>query len=276
MDETQQPLAAASSVSLVSSTRRDDEDVIVMFRLRDVCALLKRYGLTKAVLQFPEDVLSYCVAVYNAMRLLLADEQYVLYIVADSTFGSSLDDVSAMHLSSPTSPDFKTMVIVYFGSDLSSGGTIPVCVVPRVKHISSEIKNDCIRTLTNHLLNSPLMHVSGGTDGVVLVCDPSYYATVEQLLSTFVGDFQGITFRMGRLPVNAYLEGWSPDVTETSNADNVTIGGLVVDNSTCILSDSCSSASEIWYFGSKREQVASIFLNYSQLPVVIYDPVSNS
>ena len=43
-------------------------------------------------------------------------------MAADSTFGSSVDDISAEHVDSD--------VLVYFGSDLSSSGAMPVMVVP--------------------------------------------------------------------------------------------------------------------------------------------------
>ena len=56
-----------------------------------------------------------------------------LYISADSTFGSSVDDVSALHVNGD--------VIVHFGSDLSGSGSIPVMIIPKRKAI--DIENCC-------------------------------------------------------------------------------------------------------------------------------------
>ena len=77
-----------------------------------ICAIISRQGFKRVVLQFPDELLGRCVDVFNHFRLLVPTASF--YIAADSTYGSSVDDVSALHVDSD--------LLVYFGSDLSSSG----------------------------------------------------------------------------------------------------------------------------------------------------------
>ena len=63
-----------------------------------------------------------------------------VFVAADSTYGSSVDDISAEHVDSD--------VLVYFGSDLSSSGAIPVLVVPKLVQLDCAV---CTREVSAQL-----------------------------------------------------------------------------------------------------------------------------
>jgi diphthamide biosynthesis enzyme Dph1/Dph2-like protein len=238
------------------------EPVQELYALDGVCAHIQAFALKTVVLQFPDDALMHCTAVYYYMEDILGEE-YSLFIVADSTFGSSVDDVSAMHVDSS--------VIVYFGSDLSSSGTIPIMVVPRRKSLEDiGVCSEELKTASPVFGSSAAENPATEDKHIVLVCDPSYYGDVERLCEQCSSLNPNIQMHLGKLPACSNLQQWSPtsshDASETGPTN--TIGGFVMDHD-------INNISEIWYVGSKREQLASIFLNHSQCPVVVFDPVSD-
>lgn len=113
----------------------------VDFDLEKVCELLMKYKFTNIILEYIDEYLPYSVSIYRVIRETLNNNgcnHLSLYISADSTFGSSVDDVSALHVNGD--------VIVHFGSDLSGSGTIPVMIVPNRKAINIE---NCCNSIGN-------------------------------------------------------------------------------------------------------------------------------
>ena len=101
-------------------------DVDFDFDLDIVCELLMKYKFSNIILEYIDEYLPYSVSIYKVIRNTLNNNGYNhlnIYISADSTFGSSVDDVSALHVNGD--------VIVHFGSDLSGSGSIPVMIVPK-------------------------------------------------------------------------------------------------------------------------------------------------
>ena len=84
-----------------------------LFNLSEVQRVVEEYNYEIIALQFPDELISYSVEVYAVLRSKLRSE-VTLFIAVDSTYGSSVDDVSAMHVDS--------QLLVYFGDDLSSSG----------------------------------------------------------------------------------------------------------------------------------------------------------
>ena len=95
------------------------------FDLDAIIDIIRRNSFRTVVLQFPDDELQYSIDVHDYLRdhldstcCVTADtccgNEVELFIAADSTWGSSIDDVSAMHCNCD--------VLVYFGTDLSSSG----------------------------------------------------------------------------------------------------------------------------------------------------------
>jgi len=114
----------------------------VDFDLEIVCELLMRYKFNNIILEFIDEYLPYSVTIYKVIRNILNNNGYnslSLYISADSTFGSSVDDVSALHVNGD--------VIVHFGSDLSGSGSIPVMIIPKRKAIDIE---NCCNSIGNY------------------------------------------------------------------------------------------------------------------------------
>ena len=89
------------------------------FHLDKICSIISRNKFKRVVLQFPDDLLHLSTTTYSTIRSILLKESndLELFIAADSTYGSSVDDVSAQHVESD--------LLIYFGDDLSSSGAMP-------------------------------------------------------------------------------------------------------------------------------------------------------
>ena len=127
-----------------------------LFNLQGAVSKIREFNFKRVILQFPDDLIEYSADVYHYMDEKLNTDysnsnsnsnssssssssssnsngcsSVDLYISADSTYGSSSDDVSAMHVDGD--------LLVYFGSDLSASSVIPVLLLPRIRSF------DCIR-----------------------------------------------------------------------------------------------------------------------------------
>lgn len=173
-----------------------------------------------------------------------------VYIAADSTFGSSVDDISAAHVDSD--------LLIYFGSDMSASGTIPVMVVPQQNAVNDQI---LLETLRNYV---------GGQERLptLLIYDPSYSRFVKQHFSQLV-DMIGIE-NIGALPPCADISSWSPAVRVESVPDNTeNVGGLLFSP------QSVSSAQAVVYIGEKQEQLVSVLLRLSGCTVTAISPLDD-
>ena len=207
-------------------------------------------------LQFPDEYVSDCVNVYNWLIQDLENsledaqvDELEVYVAADSTFGSSVDDVSAEHVDSD--------VLVYFGSDLSSSGAIPVMVVP--KEITVDVAS-CAEAIK--------MSVPAG-DHVLLTYEPGCFKCVTKLQDELVG----LNVTTAKLPSCVVSPSWTTELAATNssspasvgNAANTYLGGLEIP-SEAALNDSTT----IVYVGDKDEQLESILMQASQNKVLSY------
>ena len=79
------------------------EDINNIFELSRICKIIKTNKFKRVVLQFPDETLKFSVDVYEYMMDSLNDGDVDdagvdVFISADSTYGSSVDDVSADHV----------------------------------------------------------------------------------------------------------------------------------------------------------------------------------
>ena len=236
------------------------------FDLERVSSLIRRHGLRKVVLQFPDDNVSDCVGIYNWLVQDLesklegaeADELEV-YVAADSTFGSSVDDISAEHVDSD--------VLVYFGSDLSSSGAMPVMVVPK------EITVDLSACAEAVLAAVP----PGGS--VVLTYEPGCFRSVIELERRLVG----LDITTAILPSCVASKSWTAELItlgEDGGAGAFSrLGGLELPSSLAGAGAGAGAWDEsatIVYVGDKREQLESILMQASQNKVLFYSNRSAS
>lgn len=185
----------------------------------------------------------------NILHNIPYEEEIELYIAADSTWGSSVDDVSAMHCNGD--------VIAYFGSDLSSSGTIPVIIVPYRKFI---IEEPFLRALTQ-------IYSQSTSARIILLYELSYFSSVKNLI-------KDITFAemitIGKIPACADLQGWKYSEQWKVQEDmSTSIGGLTIDSSLLEHPDSI-----FVYIGDKREQIVNIFLRLGQRVLNWFSPES--
>jgi diphthamide biosynthesis protein 2 len=245
-----------------------------------ICLLdiINKYGFKRVVLQFPDEELEHSIPVYDFLINLLPEDIDV-FVTADSTWGSSIDDVSAMHCDGD--------LLAYFGTDLSSSGTLPVAIVPPKHFIDVDA---CCSTLVNELTNLDNNGMSNRK--IVLFYEPGYYEAcvnlgtrLPALLSQTAGGFSG-EVELASLPPQADLVHWEPavsmsklnkgtqkDPSESSEhaASKVTVGGLLVSEQT--LSDKSVLAI---YIGDKQEQIVNLLLRISENDVLHYRPPTSS
>lgn len=222
------------------------------FDLDAVCDLILKHSFHRVALQFPDEFLANCISIYSYIIDRIANDSIDVFIIGDSTYGSSIDDISAQHVDSD--------VLVYFGSDLSSSGSIPVIVVPFSKEIDAEhciqILNDTL-TLQGIDLSSPIL----------LLYELSYSKAIHS--SKHITDMINIT--IAELPPSANLFYWDPtasQLTQTVTEDNRTkVGGLLISSN--LLNN---PNLVIWYIGEKEEQLISINIRMSENMIFSYNP----
>ena len=246
------------------------------FDLETVVYLITKYGFSEVVLQFIDDYLPVSVDIYFYCKTNLSPSVNV-YITADSSFGSSADDISALHVAG--------QVLVYFGSDLSvSSSTIPVMVVPYLKEADLTNCLNCLSVqpllhiiqqddLFNELTNYAVINSHTRKDSVLLLYDASYYSLALRVLYSTPSHV-----RIAQLPTQADLANWTPSnvsnyLSTSSSASLVKVaGGLTVPSDFDITSES----TVLLYLGENQDLIAKIQLQFSQHRILPYNPVTNS
>lgn len=236
------------------------------YNLAALVIIVDKYAFTRVVLQFPDEELEYCVPVYDFLTNALAPTTEI-YVTADSTWGSSIDDVSAMHCDGD--------VLAYFGTDLSSSGTIPVVIIPPRKPISV---SQCAERLSEVLNAQP---DSANAANIVLFYEPGYVAACHELSECLA---VSRTVEVANLPLQADLQHWRPQLgknilptelvndcfnaaTQSNASDKVVVGGLLISRS--LLENKTTT---IIYIGDKPEQIVNILLRVSENTVLHYSP----
>jgi diphthamide biosynthesis protein 2 len=191
-------------------------------------------------------------------------EELELYIAADSTYGSSVDDISAEHVDSD--------VLVYFGSDLSSSGAMPVMVVPQAVPVDIPT---CAALVTQEVLAWG-SDSSSSNSRVVVVYEPGCQASVPALCAELRAALPQLEVVCGQLPCCADLALWTPDLVAindtAANAGTVRVGGLAV--SSAALGDPDSTI--VVYVGDKAEQLDAVALHMGQHAMVAYSNATGS
>lgn len=257
------------------------------FDIDAVCHAILTKGYKIVTLQFPDEFLSISVEVYNHLSSRLHGQDISLFIAADSTYGSSLDDVSALHVESD--------VLVYFGSDLSSSGSVPVIVAPAIKEVNIDA---CVQQVCDGIASTSSLREVGDIDagGPILVCYEASYqysmtALRTALESALISRSIERAIIVASLPAHLDLHSWRSSSSESSASEGnavtssstdskvnskgshdnqqvmTTVGGLLVDAS--VVSNPLTT---VVYIGDKQEQLTAILLHMSQNQTVAYSP----
>jgi diphthamide biosynthesis enzyme Dph1/Dph2-like protein len=282
------------------------EEIADIFDLVKICEVIKAKEFKRVVLQFPDENLEYSVDVYEYMLMSLnngnidndidnvnddnGNSGIDVFISADSTYGSSVDDVSADHV--------DAQILIYFGSDLSSSGTMPVLVAPRriklnIEHTTESIFN---------ALNSTISEIGDGKGddcvpsnvNVLVLYEPGCYNDVEVVTKNLKLRYdesnnenkkEKVAIVMGTLPnvASMDIDTWSKN--KNNNNDNgdgddtlTNLGGLVVSNDFIKEQDqnpSNSVSTFLIYIGNKEIQLQSISLQLSLYTIIHYNPNPN-
>jgi diphthamide biosynthesis protein 2 len=219
------------------------------YDIASVCHLIRERGFTAVVLQVPDENLSDAADLYAEINKAIPDLD--LYLTADSTYGSSVDDVSALHV------DGK--LLVYFGSDMSVSGSMPVVVCPRravldIPAVASALREEFTKVL------------AGNDKNVLLLVEPAYFHLIVEIEEAFRAMIPSII--VGKVPACADPKNWmvEKDLRATIASQYDLIGSMLVpkdivvdDLVVCIISD-------------KRDQIVNSCLRYSNNDVVCYSP----
>lgn len=213
-------------------------------------------------LQFDDEYLVNCVDVYSALQLILQrlvpHDTIELYITADSSYGSSIDDVSAMHV--------NCQLIIMFGTDLSSSGTIPTIVAPFKKSYDVPAAVGFICTE---------LQKTERKKNILLLSDLCHFHLLESTKDEVSACMDGSTVVMGQLPSSADLDNWSAIALQ--QPQHVMVGGLFVDASFAAISEGEGSDIDntervIVYIGEKEEQLQNILFTLSSFPIIQFNP----
>lgn len=187
------------------------------------------------------------------INLLQSSDNVSLYITADSSWNSSVDDVSAMHCNAD--------MIVYFGSDLSSSCNIPMVIVPSYKHIKEEMLLSILKEVDSGFCGS------GNDTDVILFYDVNY--STDILSYAMKLKKHDDRFIIAKLPWRADLKNWSPN--HGISKDDVVVGGLEVNSGHL---DSQNSETKIVYIGENSNQLLNILLRFGDRSVYWGHPVT--
>lgn len=213
------------------------------FDLTKVVEIILKYQFRHITLQFPDEIVYLSIEIYQALISTIKNEDYHFFIVTDSTFGSSIDDVSCMHVDSD--------VIVYFGFDLSSSSSIPVILLQPNLDID-------ISSLNNHLKNFSNLDL-------LILYEPCYFKSLYA--NKHVLEIKDTSY-WAKLPIIADLNEWNPiDATTFDKLENVRIGGLLVDK--LFLEEKDYT---VFYIGVQTTQLQSILLDLSLKEIIRYNP----
>lgn len=208
---------------------------------------IHEYQFKRVVLQIPDELLANCVDIYDYFQEKLDTTDVELYITADSTFGSSVDDISAEHINSD--------LIIYFGSDLSGTCSIPMISIP-LPQLSVDIPS-IVTTFEKLLRDSMDTDLNAKT---LLIVDPSYYQILSQLHQTMQRIIPNLI--LGRTPPTANILEWTPEISkQTLNVSLENIGGFHFST------DDLTDVQCVLYLGNKKEQLISILLRMSSCTV---------
>lgn len=222
----------------------------------DLSALLERLTqghYSRVILQFVDDYLVYCVDIYAILRAALPSTTQV-YITADSSWGSSADDVSALHVDGE--------VLVFFGDDLSASSShLDVIVVPKLRQMDLPA---LMKALTDAMeLEVPHSEIARGS--YALLYEPGLYWAALRLSAL---SLPGNTV-LAKLPPQANLHQLKQ--TNPAWADLASVGGLLLPRD--LLQEPQTT---LVYIGDREEQLNRILLQYSNLPLLHYSPFTQS
>lgn len=249
------------------------------FDVKSACEIIRRYNFKIITMQFPDELSSECVDLYEAFNNELNnsssnDAVYTLFVALDSTYGSSIDDVSAMHVNSD--------LIIYFGSDLSNSGTVPVIILPEIKAIDVQL---CVSKLCPSIQS--IVSKSATQASLTLFYDPSYFHQMHELqnvlnieMSKSCADI-ACKISIAELPSCADLNNWNGK--SSAKASHCIIGGLLINNKSLFYNQQQDDEEEeketnqniIIYIGDKAEQIQSISLHLSNILMVCYQTSTN-
>ena len=236
------------------------------YNISKACEIINRHNFKTITLQFPDEVANLCTDIYDQFIQLLGDDEISIFIAADSTYGSSIDDISALHVDSD--------VLVYFGSDLSSSGSIPVILLPALR--SFDITS-CLERINTALDISDDVNSSSN---VLIFYEPCYTHSVRELYASLLNNYSNTntTLALASLPPFADLDNWDiskPNTAltndsataSTSTNSHTLVGGLLCDKALVDTPDTI-----VLYIGDKKEQLINIYLHMSSNKVITYSP----
>ena len=220
-----------------------------------ICDIILKHKYRRVVLQVPDEYLCDCVGIYSYIKEK-TDDLTELYITADSSYGTAVDDISAFHVDAD--------LLVYLGTDLSCVGNIPLIVLP--PKLDYDPLNAAVEFLQVLLSKS-----QASTSPVLLLSSPECHHQIK-LVGSFLSSQSDYNIYMGALPIFANLDDWTPSVDENySLVGKEQIGGLLVDSE---IIDNPNTL--MCYVGTKDQTYNSVCLRLGRNEILVFDPNTKS
>lgn len=182
--------------------------------------------------------------------------------MADSTFGSSVDDISAAHV--------EADLLLYFGSDMSGAGGMDVMIVPPMKLVNTK---QCSEALLEALVasenSSERESLPSPTKNLLIVFDPCYVHAADDISSCL--EENGVGLVRGVLPPTLGIaNSWVPlkarkDVCVRGQPSEQ-VGGVY------FAVQDLEETSTVLYVGEKEEQLSSLLLRLPRHRIVKFSP----
>lgn len=231
------------------------------FNIDKIVNLIVMHKFKRVVLQFPDEYLACSIEVYNTISFKLNEYSVDVFITADSSYGSSVDDISALHVNSDC--------LVYFGGDITYIENIPVIISPPVIEFDISLYRNII---SEYIKGDESLRDANNT---LLIVDPIYFHCLNNLFETLKCIIPNI--HCGIIPPSANLDTWSTDIFAKSDANDLeNLASMLV--SKALLEDMGIhvapplSPSRILYIGHKASSLTSLLVRLPSCDVLSFDP----
>lgn len=211
-----------------------------MFDIDFALQVLEKERPSRVVLQFQDSFLSESISVFQVLREKYSRKEAEFYINADSTWGSSADDISSKHVDGD--------IILMFGKDATIRNSL-VYFIPFSLKIPV---NDAIADLRD-TFEKPLHRVH-------IFYESTYYWLALKVF---------FAFGKSSLAVSQLVRNRNDF---SGSADDEVVGGFYVDRDLDLDKDDCG----ILYIGSTSSQLTSISGRFPDHRFYHYDPSSRS
>lgn len=241
------------------------DELIYSYQLLPLVDFINRSSFQRIIIQFIDEYIDDSIDIFCYIESKIS-ENISLYITGDSAFGSSLDDISAMHVDGD--------LLVYFGTDLSCSSSTSIIIITKQTRYTGNIISSALSYNLQNLSDIP------NWSEYLILYDPCYQNALLSALE-ISSCYEGQSVTVADLPLPAKIKLWDSSLLKEyyslrlANPSSIChIGGLEVEESVMrkVENNQCG----IIYIGDKHEKITNISIKLSQQSLICFNPKSNS